>query len=74
MGFRWSTREKALELGLTGWVRNLDDGCVEVWIEGASERVESMVAWLKRGPSYAVVERTELGDSEPAGHREFQVR
>ena len=36
VGFRWWTRAQALELGLTGWARNTDDGRVEIVAEGAS--------------------------------------
>ena len=74
VGFRWSTRERAVELGVTGWVRNLLDGSVEVWLEGDEGSVDAMVAWLRRGPRHAGVERTELLAAQPDGHREFDVR
>jgi acylphosphatase len=74
VGFRWSTREKAESLAVTGWVRNCSDGSVEVWIEGEDADVASMAAWLRHGPAHAFVERTALTDAEPAGHREFDVK
>lgn len=49
VGFRWWTRARALELGLAGWARNLDDGRVEVVAEGTRERAEALLALL-RGP------------------------
>ncbi len=53
--FRSSTREKAQELGLTGWVRNLDDGRVEAIFEGEKEAVGKIVVWTRRGPENARV-------------------
>ncbi len=53
--FRASTEEKATELGLTGWVRNLPDGRVEVMVCGERETVAQMQAWLMRGPELARV-------------------
>ena len=41
VGFRWWTRSRALELGLTGWATNLDDGRVEVVAEGTNAALPS---------------------------------
>ena len=57
--FRDSTRERAEQLGLAGWVRNLPDGRVEVLFEGPSEKVREMVRWCEEGPSHAEVESVE---------------
>lgn len=46
VGFRWWTRSRALELGLVGWVRNLEDGRVEVVVEGPPATCERMLAAL----------------------------
>jgi acylphosphatase len=54
--FRDATREKAEQLGLNGWVKNLPDGRVEALFEGPSERVREMVRWCEEGPSHAEVE------------------
>ena len=54
--FRDSAREKAEQLGLNGWVKNLPDGRVEALIEGPSESVREMVRWCEEGPSHAEVE------------------
>ncbi|MDP2767992.1 MAG: acylphosphatase [Candidatus Methanoperedens sp.] len=58
--FRSSTKDKAEELNLTGWVRNLDDGRVEAVFEGDEENVEKMAQWCRRGPEYARVEEVEV--------------
>jgi len=49
VGFRWWTRARALELGLVGWARNLEDGRVEVVAEGDREACEALLALLRGG-------------------------
>jgi acylphosphatase len=51
VGFRWWVRSRALETGLVGWARNLDDGRVEVVAEGPRERCERLVEGLSGGGS-----------------------
>lgn len=58
--FRDHTRRWALSLGLTGWVRNLWDGRVEVVAEGEKERLEGLIARLKEGPPLARVENVSV--------------
>jgi acylphosphatase len=58
--FRAHTQRKAQELGLAGFVRNLADGRVEVTVEGWEESIQQLVAWCRRGPSEARVERVEV--------------
>lgn len=49
VGFRYSTRQEALKLGLAGYARNLDDGSVEVLACGEAEQVEALLDWLRDG-------------------------
>ena len=60
--FRASTREQALELGLSGHAINLADGRVEVVAEGSGEAVEALASWLRHGPPMARVDRLERSD------------
>jgi acylphosphatase len=53
--FRASTREQALSLGLSGEVRNLDDGRVAVTACGSQAALESLQRWLWKGPPQAAV-------------------
>ena len=53
--FRDSTRQEAVKLGLSGWVKNRFDGTVEVVAEGPRERVETLVTWCHHGPPAARV-------------------
>jgi len=74
VGFRWYTRDRARELGVAGWVRNLPDGGVEAFVEGAPDRVDEMVAWLRHGPSSARVRSVDVIEAAPAGGDSFDVR
>src|ERR1700760_508479 len=69
VGFRWSTVERAGELGVLGWVRNEDDGTVVVQAEGPPEAVDALVEWLGEGPPGADVDRGKV-----EGHEQFAVR
>jgi acylphosphatase len=74
VGFRYHVTASARELGLTGWVRNLPDGRVEVWAEGAPERVDDLVARLRRGPAHAEVSDVEVDAVDPRAYPAFEVR
>jgi acylphosphatase len=60
--FRDSTRQVAYELDLSGGVRNLRDGRVEVLAAGDPENVQTLIKWLKNGPKYAKVSTIEVID------------
>lgn len=53
VGFRWWTRAKAMELGLVGYARNLDDGRVEVCAQGEREAIVRLQTLLTEFPSSA---------------------
>lgn len=56
VGFRWSTTQTARQLGLSGTVRNRDDGAVEVHAEGSADALRELEDWLQEGPRAARVE------------------
>ena len=58
--FRESTRQRALELKVTGWVRNRSDGTVEAVIQGEEAAVKAMIEWAHRGPDNARVEKVDV--------------
>ncbi len=66
--FRQSTRRTARSLGLDGWVRNLPDGRVEVWLQGEEAAVNEMVDWLWVGPPAATVTGVESDTVAPEGN------
>ena len=73
--FRDSTRQKAEELGLAGWVKNTTDGQVEALFEAPSERVREMVRWCEEGPQRASVESVDTDFESAVGDFEaFEVR
>lgn len=73
--FRSHTRNKANELGLTGWVRNLDDGRVEAVFEGDESDIEQMVEWCRVGEGFARVDDVEvIGEDYIGEFRDFEVR
>jgi acylphosphatase len=63
--YRVTAVEKARALGLTGWVRNADDGSVELVAEGDESSLALFLGWCAEGPPGAAVERIEHHD-EPA--------
>jgi len=72
--FRESCREVAERACVAGWVRNLWDGRVEVWLEGDAGAVDEVVAWCRTGPSRARVTGVEVIEDEPVGRVGFSVR
>ena len=48
--YRASTRDTARALGLTGWVKNMPDGSVELEAQGPEDKLEQLVIWLNQGP------------------------
>ena len=73
--YRSNTRRKALGLGLTGWVRNLPDGRVEVVAEGEENQVDELIRWCGMGPPRAAVTNLEVKRETYTGEFEtFRVR
>jgi acylphosphatase len=72
VGFRASAAHEARRLGLSGWVRNLPDGTVELEARGAPAAVDALVAWLGHGPRGARV--TGVDAHEAPGADEIQDR
>jgi acylphosphatase len=72
--FRDSTRRLAQQHGVAGWVRNTFEGTVEAVFEGEPGAVERLVAFMREGPSGAVVERAEVVPEDEEGLSGFVVR
>jgi len=73
--FRANTFQKAKELRLKGWVKNLPDGRVEAIFEGEKRNVQEMIEWAKRGPTNARIDGFEADFEEYQGEfNNFEIR
>ena len=72
--FRAGTQEKALQLGLSGWVRNCPDGTVEIQAEGKKETLEQFIDWCRKGPPAAQVSTLDIEWVESKGLTDFEIR
>jgi acylphosphatase len=76
VGFRWFVQREAAEIGLRGWVRNTEDGQVEVLAAGEPDQLKDLLAALGRGSRGsrvdAVIEH-ELAETEGAGLKSFEI-
>ena len=76
VGFRWFVHREASELDLRGWVRNTEEGEVEIVVTGAPEDLDELRASLRRGPRGSrvdgVLEHT-LDESEGAALNSFRI-
>lgn len=67
VGFRWFVRQQARRWGVRGWVKNRDDGAVEIAAAGTREALDGLLAAVHRGPPGAeVVEARELPEAPDA--------
>lgn len=74
VNFRASARAYAREIGVSGWVRNLDDGRVEAVFEGPRPAVQRMVSWCYSGPAHARVDAVDVHWEKPTGEeRGFSI-
>lgn len=73
--YRAHTREKAQELGVVGYVRNLPDGTVEIVARGNSAQVEALLDWARTGPPMSAVHGVEAEDlTDDETYPSFEVR
>ncbi len=72
--FRASTRQQAMALGLTGWVRNLADGRVEALACGEKAQLDLLEQWLGKGPELAKVDSVEVTAEDYTPYTGFEIR
>ncbi len=74
VGFRWFVEREARLIGVGGWVRNRDDGAVEVLASGSNAQLGLLYDKLKEGPRAARIDRVEVDEAAPfRGYDTFQV-
>ncbi|MDH4358686.1 MAG: acylphosphatase [Candidatus Berkelbacteria bacterium] len=73
VGFRWSAKNKADDLKIFGYAKNEPGGRVLIEVEGETTAVDKFVDWCKNGPDSAQVEQLDIENTEPKGHRSFEI-
>src|SRR5438552_215977 len=73
VGFRYFAQRAAVDLGLTGYSRNLDDGRVEVYAAGPPEKLSQFAGMLHQGPQWAEVSGVEEHPAEVQDHGSFRI-
>ena len=73
VGFRNATWRKAMELGIRGAVRNLDDGSVEILASATDKEFKVFENWCRVGPSHARVDRLEISELDQTGFTDFSI-
>ncbi|KGP72325.1 acylphosphatase [Pontibacillus yanchengensis] len=76
VGFRFSAQQKAKEFNITGWVRNRNDGSVEIEAEGQDEDMTSFIEAIKQGPSpYAKITDVDIDEASTLeGYKAFDIK
>ncbi len=72
--YRSSTEKVAQKIGITGWVRNMPNGDVEVTACGDEEQIQELVGWMRQGPSLAKVDSLVQESIELEEFPNFEVR
>ena len=71
--FRNFVKENAEKNDVHGFVRNLDDGSVEVFLEGDNEKVDKMIEICKKGPKHSQIRNVILKEEKFQGFKDFKV-
>jgi len=72
--YRANAQDKAMSLGLTGWVRNLLDGRVEILAEGDEKKLEELYEYCRNNPGMSKVDDVVASWEKPSGgFREFGI-
>jgi acylphosphatase len=71
--FRQFIKDNAERNNIRGFARNLDDGRVEVFIEGDNENVDKMVDLCQKGPKHAKIDNVEIREEKFQDFKEFKV-
>lgn len=74
VGFRYFTKQAALETGVAGWVRNLSDGSVEARARGSLRELEEFAGRLAQGPPPSRVDRVVSEDAPEGSDEGFDIR
>jgi acylphosphatase len=73
VGFRWFAQKSAVDLGLAGYARNLDDGRVEVYAIGPAAKLEDLNGLLWKGPRLSDVRGVEVMEAQMVNYKDFRI-
>jgi acylphosphatase len=71
--YRAFTRERAIALGVKGWIRNVPGGGVEAVLEGERKQVGELLKSMKSGPTGSLVLGMELSELQAKGYEDFEI-
>lgn len=71
--FRRFVKDNADKLNVRGFVRNLEDGRIEIFLEGDAENVDNMTAICKRGPAHSNLRKIEEKEDKLQDFKEFKI-
>ncbi|MEO9020654.1 MAG: acylphosphatase [Ginsengibacter sp.] len=71
--FRETSRRMAEKLNIKGWIKNTEDGKVEVLITGQEKKIEEFVKWCRKGPEKARVDDVNVSDQPTFDFEKFEV-
>ena len=74
VNFRHYAKQKALELGLKGYVKNLENGDVELVAEGNEDKLKEFIDFIKKGPGIASVTGIQVKHKEPENFKTFEIK
>ena len=73
VSYRASAQETAKNLGVSGWVRNLNDNSVNLYAEGDRNCLERLIVWCRKGPPFASVSKVEIKWIYPQDLNGFKI-
>ncbi|MCO7124402.1 acylphosphatase [Sporolactobacillus shoreicorticis] len=74
VGFRYFTKQLAAQYHINGWVRNKDDGRVEIAAEGTNHQINQFIQAIGRGNFLAKIRDMDIHDFEPGHYTSFDIR
>lgn len=73
VGFRYFLRNKALILGLNGWIKNVDNK-VEAVFEGSGDKIEEILKYCEKGPVISKVDNVDIKYEKPENLKGFEIK
>lgn len=73
VGFRYSVKQQAQNLGLFGFVKNNIDKSVYIEVEGEDKKLDEFLKWCKKGPLFSKVEKMEVSKGEIKNFIGFEI-